>query len=129
MNSLGGSLTILKRIICLFLFVASTMQATAGAMVPLTNVMTSHAMEQTVMTAAQQAHCREMMENGSMSMDMMMECANDCECCSGVCSTTVVFIEYQHQSFSDITSISTVNLPVSFPVSISASLYRPPINV
>ncbi len=105
------------------------MQATAGAMMPLTNLMQPHAIERSTMTAAQQAHCREMMESGNMSMDMMMECSNDCECCSGVCSTSVVFIDHLHQSLFEITSVSAASLPISFPISISTSLYRPPINV
>lgn len=95
----------------------------------MSNMMQSNTLEQSTMTAAQQAHCREMMANGDMSMDMMMECASDCECCSGVCSTSVVFINYQHYSFNELTSVSTANYSISFPVSISTSLYRPPINV
>jgi hypothetical protein len=129
---LAKRLTLMKRLLCLFLFVASTMQATAGAMAPMSNMMQSHVAEQSTMTDAQQAHCREMMNNGSMSMsmnmDMTMDCASDCECCSGVCATPLVFIDYHHNLSYDPLSNNAISLRVNQPIRVITSLYRPPIN-
>jgi len=124
----GYTLTVFKRIICLFLLVASTMQVTAGAMMPFSNSMLTNTVEHVAMTAEQQAHCREMMNNGSMDMDMMMDCVSDCECCSGVCATPLVFIDYQHNILHEPLSNSSISLRINQPISIITSLYRPPIN-
>jgi len=129
-------LTVFKRIICLFLLVASTMQVTAGAMMPFSkmqsngqsNAMSAMSTGHAAMTAEQQAHCREMMNNGAMDMDLMMDCVSDCECCSGVCATPLVFIDYQHNILLESLSHSSNSLRVNQPIRITTSLYRPPIN-
>lgn len=125
---LAKRLTVIKRLLCLFLLVASIMQVTAGAMVPMSSMMQSNTIEQSTMTAAQQEHCREMMNNGSMNMDMVMECASDCECCSGVCATPLVFIDYQHNLSYEPLSNNAISLRVNQPIRVITSLYRPPIN-
>lgn len=106
------------------LLVVSTLQTTAAAMVfgqekVMVMAMTSH------MTAEQQAHCQEMMEHDSVSMTL--ECSTDCECCSGVCSTSPLFIDFHYQAFITSNGIQPLSTVINQPQTSITSLYRPPI--
>lgn len=111
------------------LFFVSVMQISLAAVMPVSNLMQSNVIEQSSITAIQQAHCREMMSNSDMPMSDMAECMSECECCSNVYATSAVIIDYQPILLKTSLLHNDASLPTSYPISISTSLYRPPINV
>lgn len=90
---------------------------TAAANMPVSNQMTQ----------SQQAHCRDMMNTDNM--DMLSDDMNDCECCSSICSSPVALMSFYSPLLNDILSNAVTNQLLSQPISITQSLYRPPINV
>jgi len=89
----------------------------AAANVPVSNQMTQ----------SQQAHCRDMMNNDTM--DMLSDGMNDCECCSDICSSPAALMDFYSPLLNDVLSNAVTDQLLSQPISITQSLYRPPINV
>jgi len=110
------------------LFIVSVMQITLAAVMPVSNLMQSTNIEQSNMSTEQQAHCREMMNNGNMPMSDILECISECECCADTCVTSAVIIDYQPSLLRMPLLHHDKGSPVSTPITISTSLYRPPIN-
>ena len=105
------------------------MQISLAAVMPVSNLMQSNVIEQSSMSAAQQDHCREMMNNSDMSMNDMAQCLSECECCSDMCVTSAVIVNYQSILRRTPLLHNNISVLTSHPITMSTSLYRPPINV
>ncbi|WP_435276213.1 hypothetical protein ACMAZF_04165 [Psychrobium sp. nBUS_13] len=116
-------MSLFSKVICILLLVVSTLQTTAAVTFGENNnhaMMTSH-----TMSADDMAHCQEMMQDHQMAA----ECSNECDCCSGACPVSSLFINF---SFSYGLNNSSSNVLIhspSHPIATISSLYRPPINV
>lgn len=115
-------MSLLSKVVCILLLVVSTLQTTAAVTFGENNnaMMTSH-----TMSADEMAHCQEMMQDHQMAT----ECSNECDCCSGACPVSSLFINF---SFSYGLNHSSSNVLIhspSHPIATISSLYRPPINV
>ncbi|PKF59532.1 hypothetical protein CW748_01805 [Alteromonadales bacterium alter-6D02] len=110
----------------------------ASAAMPMTqqmlSMMSHHGVEQEMLDDSP-SHCEQMMtQHGSLAAEsvatsqptsIMMECSDECDCCSNACSS--VFI---HSNVMFTTSTALSVMPSMAHLSISRtieSFYRPPI--
>lgn len=116
-------MSLFSKVICILLLVVSTLQTTAAVTLGENDqhtMMTSH-----TMSADEMAHCQEMMQDHQMAA----ECSNECDCCSGACPVSSLFINFSFSYGLNHSSSKVLVHSPSHPIATISSLYRPPINV